>query len=349
VNGRFEERNARGVYAQGNTFCNNELDLYTVWSAAAEVALQGNELCLDAQSREAAEAATAVVSAVLPGTWRGIPAPAAGSTWVFRQDDPSSLALVSIDGASGDVLTEVALGQPFEPWWQPEQHVAAAGDQVWFALEEGGAWSAARLDPRSGRIEARVPLAGRIAAMTMSAETLWVSAYDPGRLVGIDLEKAEVVAEFRTLSPPILLNADEDSVWAVTHGNQLVHLDPASGKRQVILSSERRLALPLVLGDEVWVAAPFEEQVIVLDRSSGEVLERVRVGGPSTADGPRMMALHGGEVWAADGLGKVKTIDPSTREITRELHLPGLFHESMVADGDGLWVVSGAGLLRIGS
>jgi len=150
---------------------------------------------------------------------------------------------------------------------------------------------------------------------------------------------------------PTGLTAGEGYLWVLDRGSSredsrggsgasLLKLDPETG--ETLGSSEVPVTSSgLEAGaGAVWLLEEDLGRVLRLDRASGEVERRVRVGGS-----PSEVVAAGGVVWVAvsDGekSGRVVRIDPRTARVVAEIKTPGAV-ESVAVDGASgdVWAVA---------
>jgi DNA-binding SARP family transcriptional activator len=87
-------------------------------------------------------------------------------------------------------------------------------------------------------------------------------------------------------------------------------------------------------GGSLWLVEPNVGTVVRVDRRSGQVVERIPVGG-----NPGALAIGGGAVWVADVPGgKVTRIDPATEAVTQNVELGGARAGALASGLGRIWV-----------
>lgn len=200
-----------------------------------------------------------IPSPVVPGweTGGGAMEVADGDLWVAGGG--SSRRLVRIDGSSNRVVQELAVQGRF------------LGD---LEIDESGLWVTVfaedhlylvRLDPATGREEARMPLEGSYGREVLSVDgILWVhqrlthgSTVGASVLVRVD-PRTGSMQEVGVGSPASSVVEGAGFIWAVTwtdeDGNQLVRLDPRTSELTLIPSQNLEFVIALGEGG-VWGVA----------------------------------------------------------------------------------------------
>jgi DNA-binding beta-propeller fold protein YncE len=116
--------------------------------------------------------------------------------------------LSRIDLRSGRTRLIVASGGPGGPWG-----VAAGGGSIWMGQQYGEIW---RLDPATGRPEAKIPVDGPVRGVAFGGEFAWVTTETS--LLSIDPTTDEVTRRISLINPipdlgPIGVAYLDGSVW----------------------------------------------------------------------------------------------------------------------------------------
>jgi streptogramin lyase len=130
----------------------------------------------------------------------------------------------------------------------------------------------------------------------------------------------------------------------------------ATAGGQVLMVSERRnrvaatidaggpLAFPQTIATGaggVWLADPFDEQVVRIDPKTRRVMARIPAGAVTT------LAMTGDAVWALSSRGLVR-IDPATDRVVASASDPDLRGARLVAAGAGaVWTAGWSSVSRI--
>jgi sugar lactone lactonase YvrE len=243
--------------------------------------------------------------------------------------------------------------------------VAVQGNAVWAA--HGCAIS--RVDPRTNRVVAKVPLPPVrdgcwVTGMAVGASGLWVSQSSE-RLLRVDPRSGRVVAAlalFGVAAPVVAAGG----VWAgcCWSGIQsrhpvgsLVRVDPASMR---VVARIRLAGLPTAVGagpSGLWVTGA-GGPIWRVDPARGRVVATIRVPGGLGGlprEGPAGEAgevlVGRGAVWVADpASGRVLRVDPARNRLVRAVFVdgPSLMGTSLVAAGGQVWATSGATVLAVG-
>jgi DNA-binding beta-propeller fold protein YncE len=116
--------------------------------------------------------------------------------------------LSRIDLRSGKTRMVVPSGGPGGPWG-----VAAGGGSVWMGLQYGEVW---RLDPATGRPEAKIPVGDPVRGVAFGGQTAWVTT--ESSLLSIDPATNEITMGTHLIDPvpdlgPIGVAYLDGSVW----------------------------------------------------------------------------------------------------------------------------------------
>jgi streptogramin lyase len=176
--------------------------------------------------------------------------------------------------------------------------------------------------------------------------SFWVATTTSGTVQRIDPLTNEVVATIavgKPVSTPggtvMALAAEGDDVWAVINNpvddRGLVRIDPATN------TVAERIAVPsvaysmLILDGRAWLGDFGTNRVVVVDLTSGEVMEEISLG-----DGPVQIDDGFGAVWGRSGQ-QLARIDAQTFEVTRH-DVPGRAIYVTVSES-GIWSASPEG------
>ena len=234
--------------------------------------------------------------------------------------------------------------------------VAADGDAVW-VMSNGSSPDASRshlikLDGRSGKILARVPVNGYGGRVEAGAGGLWlVPDRHSGNLERIDPDSFQRTAFVRlgghaTEGLSGGLSVSGRSVWT-REFKSVLEIDGGSGR---VVSRVRTGAPPqhfdtqrslLADGDGVWVVGPTDGVLMRIER--GGVTQRISVG--ATAD---YVARVGSSIWVAASRGlddgfEVVRIDPDEGRVVQRVPVGHDEPRTLVPVGKGLWVITSGG------
>jgi outer membrane protein assembly factor BamB len=262
--------------------------------------------------------------------------PAFGDVWA---NDYGREQLVRLDGRSGRVVARLRLGRRL---------ALAAGEGSLWALRWGGNFFRRpngplyRIDPRTNRVIARIPLLSPGFGVLYSGGSVWVWGPDSVRRVHPQVGRAfadlrvhrrhgELTGAVAHAGGVLALHADGTLLRFGNRGDRTVTRAPAlagaellavAGSRAVAARAGTLLAVDTRTGRLLWRRA--------LGFRVSTVLES---GGVLLAQGARFRD-PGDRLWA---------LDPATGRIRATATVPSFGTTSMAASGDALWLATGAG------
>jgi hypothetical protein len=268
----------------------------------------------------------------------------AGGLWVAGSDE-----VTRIDPATDTVAARVPVATGSGP-----AAVAVGAGAVWTPVAVPGAlWG---IDPESDKVVAKIPLGGPLAgsiSVSATRDTVWVAAgaevgtgapASGGRLLRIDPRRRRVVADIALPAAPVAIAADSSAAWVATARGQVLMV---SGKRN-------RVAAPIEAGGPlgfgqtiavdsrgVWLADPFDEQIVRIDPRTRRVMARIPAGAVTT------LAVTGDDVWALSSLGLVR-VDPARDRVAALESGPDLRRARLLAaDPGAVWTAGWSSVSRI--
>jgi YVTN family beta-propeller protein len=127
------------------------------------------------------------------------------------------------------------------------------------------------------------------------------------------------------------------SVWVARLGtNDLVRVDPASGRITKRIPVGGQIWDMEADGDVVWISDQSQGQVVRLDARSGRITARQPAGAM-----PSGMAVANGQVWIANTAEHtVSRLDPVTAKVVERVPVGHAGPTWFAADGSDLWVTS---------
>lgn len=287
------------------------------------------------------------------------PVIAAGSLWAPQRELGT---VVRIDPATNEVIATITVG--VEP-----QAIAAHDSEVWVAARDEEGYAILRLDTDTNDVAERIEVGVKGWDMAISGDTLWMTSPEFQRVVRVDLAQRQVVAEI-PMGNPVGIVAAEDGVWVASQWTEYVaRIDPATNEYRLLRTHTETTVVPVLADGEVWVSSRDDGQIVLFSRAADEVVERIDLQSPMD------MVVHDGLMWVAEGATeedregeRVLAIDLETREIVRELHLPGeapymylagtnwivrgvddpaRIWMAIATDGQSVWVTGQSGLMRL--
>jgi YVTN family beta-propeller protein len=230
--------------------------------------------------------------------------------------------------------------------------IARDGEAVARPTVELDVDSLQRIDPRTGRLVATVPLGASVGQLAAGEGGVW--ALDlTGGYWRIDEQRNAVASSGTVSGEPAGIAAGLGYVWianregATATSATITQIEPRPGRAIPIPVSQRvpnesTLSAIAVSGrgegsPALWLASPFELAVHRLRPRLGSVVATVDVG----LTAPRALAVGEGAVWVARAYA-VTRVDPARNAVAETISLP--FSPRDVAAGAGaLWVVNGTG------
>jgi hypothetical protein len=269
----------------------------------------------------------------------------AGALWVVGSDQ-----ITRIDPASNSVTARI----PIRATGSGPAAVAVGAGAVWVPVAVPGAlWG---ISPGSSKVTARIPLGGPLAgAISVSAagDNVWVASRgEPGpggnaadgRLLRVDPHRKRVVADISLPADPVAVAADSRATWVATAGGQVLMVSHKRNRVVATIDAGGPLGLSQTIAvgrGGVWLADPFDEQVVRIDPRTRRVMARIPAGAVTT------LAVTGDSVWALSSLGLVR-IDPARDRVTAVASDPDLGRARLVAaDADAVWAAGWSAVLRI--
>jgi virginiamycin B lyase len=252
---------------------------------------------------------------------------AEGSVWV---SDAAEAVLYRVDPSTGAATKATDLDtSPCE--------ITVAFGSLWVVTQSG---FVDRVEPRSGRRTARVPVGATSYQVVRTPGALWVSNRGDGTLTRIDPDTAEAVetVRLRDVKPGGMAYA-AGALWIgddTSGSNRLLRLDLDSGEVTRVRSGGGRPAYLAEVDGDLWVSNGDDGTVSHLDAATGKVVATIDVGlSPvNLKAGPAGTS----EIWVPDDLDDTVTrIDARTDEVIETFAVAG--GPAVVrAVGDVVWV-----------
>ncbi len=249
------------------------------------------------------------------------------SLWVHQ---PTSLVRV-------DLATSAVTGQIPLPWMEYGYDTTGAGS-VWQTDNENDVL--VRIDPATGKVVTRIPVAAAPAGVAVTAGSVWVANEHNGSVQRIDPTTNRVVATIPVgpIAPagPQIMTAGPGGIWVgIQHTGENVRVDAATNKVGLRVPLDGPVASD---GKQVWIGVDTGEDgpsfVVRIDPVSGNAITTV----PLDTKGISGIAVGLGSVWASSG-GGLTRIDPATGRIVGHLDLGGDGGNVVVAGG-AVWVAA---------
>lgn len=268
----------------------------------------------------------------------------AGALWVAGSDQ-----ILRIDPATNGVAARIPVVAGAGP-----AGVAVGAGAVWVPLAVPGAlWG---IDPATDKVTSKIPLGGPLngpISVSAAGDTVWVAccgesgtgaSTSGGRLLRVDVRRERVVADIALNASPVAIAADTSAAWVATAGGQVLTVNPKRNRVTATINAGGPLGFDhtIAVGPSgVWLADPFDEQLVRIDPKTKRVMARIPAGAVTT------LAVTGDAVWALSPLGLVR-VDPAEDRVAAIDPSPDLRRARHVAaDADALWTAGWNSVSRI--
>ena len=286
-----------------------------------------------------------VVATVGTGGYSSGMAAGAGALWVVGSDQISR-----IDPATDSVTATIPVGGT----GSGPDGVAVGAGAVWVPVAVPGAlWG---IDPRTNRVTSKIPLDGPLRgtiSVAATRETVWVACCgEPsgdaqgsgGRLLRVDPRRGRVVADIPLPAMPVAIAADSSAAWVATAGGQVLQVSQKRHRVTATIDAGGPLGFSQTIAvgpGGVWLADPFDEQIVRIDPQSRRVMARIPAGAATT------LAVTTDDVWALSSLGLLR-IDPARDRVVAVAQDPDLRRARLLAAGAGaVWTAAWSSVSRI--
>ncbi|HWC41715.1 MAG TPA: hypothetical protein VHK02_06990 [Actinomycetota bacterium] len=269
----------------------------------------------------------------------------AGALWVVGSDE-----INRIDPATNTMTASIPVGST----GSGPASVAVGAGTVWVPVAVPGTlWG---INSKTNKVAARIPLDGPLrGSISVSAtrDTVWVAccgesgagaSASGGRLLRIDPRHKRVVADIALPASPVAVAADASAAWVATASGQVLMVSERRNRVAATIDAGGPLGFPQTIATGaggVWLADPFDEQVVRIDSKTRRVMARIPAGAVTT------LAVTGDDVWALSSRGLVR-IDPAHDRVVATAADPDLRRARLVAAGAGaVWTAGWSSVSRI--
>jgi hypothetical protein len=268
----------------------------------------------------------------------------AGGLWVAGSDE-----VTRIDPATDTVAARIPVATGSGP-----AAVAVGAGAVWAPMAVPGAlWG---IDPEHNKVVAKIPLGGPLAgsiSVSATRDTVWVAAgaevgtgapASGGRLLRVDPRRRRVVADIALPAAPVAIAADSSAAWVATARGEVLMVSRKRNRVAARIEAGGPLGFgqTIAVGSSgVWLADPFDEQIVRIDPRTRRVMARIPAGAVTT------LAVTGDAVWALSSLGLVR-VDPAQDRVAAVESAPDLRRARLLAaDADAVWTAAWSSVSRI--
>jgi hypothetical protein len=269
----------------------------------------------------------------------------AGALWVVGSDE-----VVRVDPATDRVTARI----PVAPTGSGPAAVAVGPGAVWASVAVPSAlWG---IDPGTGKVTARIPLGAPLRgsiAVSAAGDSVWVACCgeagagfpaSAGRLLRVDPHRKRVVADVHLPANPAAVAADATGAWVATADGRVLEVSRKRNRIVATIDAGGPLGFSQTIAvgsGGVWLADPFDEQIVRIDPGTRRVMARIRAGAVTA------LAAAGDAVWALSSLGLVR-VDPRRDRVAAVASDPELRSARLVAAGAGaVWTAGWSSVSRI--
>jgi YVTN family beta-propeller protein len=269
----------------------------------------------------------------------------AGALWVAGSDQISR-----IDPATDRVTATV----PVHLTGSGPDGVTVGAGRVWVPVAVPGAlWG---IDPGSSKVTAKISLGGPLRgpiSVTATHDVVWVgccgggaagTSASGGRLLRVDPRHKRVVADIPLPAGPVAVAADSSAAWVATASGQVLVVSQKRNRVVATIEAGGPLGFSQTIAagaGGIWLADPFDEQLVRIDPGIRRVVARIPAGAATT------LAVSGNAVWALSSLGLVR-VDPARDRVVAVASDPDLRSARLVAAGGGaVWAAGWSSVSRV--
>jgi hypothetical protein len=199
-----------------------------------------------------------------------------------------------------------------------------------------------RVDPRSGKVQARISLPGmkivEEGSVGSGEGAVWVVTTPHRQLVRIDPSANKVVKVTAVPDGVVAARAGLGALWITNpERGELLRLNPKTSAVEATIKVGRGARFFDVGEGAVWVQNNDDATVSRVDPKSNRVVATIRVDEGAVSGGD--LAVGGGYVWARVTSALVAKIDPATNTVIAR-YGPRLGSGSVAADESAAWITA---------
>ena len=269
----------------------------------------------------------------------------AGALWVVK-----SAEVTRIDPGTDSVTARI----PVAATASGPAAVAVGAGAVWVPVAVPAAlWA---INPRTNKVTARIPLGGPLRgpiSVSAAGDTVWVACCgetaagfpaSTGRLLRVDPHHRRVVADIPLPASPAAVAADATGAWVATANGQVLLVSRKRNRVVAGIDAGGPLGFSQTIAagaSGVWLADPFDEQIVRIDPKTRRVMARIPAGAVTT------LAVTGEAVWGLSSMGLVR-VDPAHDRVVAVASDPDLRGARFVAAGAGVvWTAGWSSVSRV--
>ncbi len=228
------------------------------------------------------------------------------------------------------ILAEIAVdGSPC--------YLAEAADRIWVTGFDGDELH--EIDPATNEVIRTHRMPGGPCGMVERDGTLWIETQNA--LVAFDPQRGEVIHRSRIPGGVFGVTSTPTGLWGVAgQGEQVVQIDPASGRVEGSVDVEGPIGGLAVDGDQMWTVAA-RSALVRIDPRSLSIADRIELDSYE----PEGLAIGGHFLWVSSSFeGNVLRVDLRTGKVRDRLPVDGSLFGGVVI-GDSYWVSGNNGTI----
>lgn len=217
-----------------------------------------------------------------------------GSVWVGFGEGASSV--FRIDPLTKRVVSKIRIGRA-------PSSIAVGEGHAWVAAIVGDVL--ARIDPFSGRVEAKAPKKALSfpSAVAVGLGSVWVTDVTTDELIELDPRTLKVAARYDVGASPTAVAVGEGAVWVASFDATVTRIDPHADAEPKDVGIAAKPGGITTGEGFVWVSLPRRDSLVRIDASETKVVGRlIPVGnepqGLTYADGNLWVATQGNDTVA---------------------------------------------------
>lgn len=220
-----------------------------------------------------------------------------GAAAVQEFEPTGEWALVRMNPDSGAVEAQARFRDGFP------NAIAVAGDAVWVVSgdEDAGSGRVTRVEARSAKVVATIPVRADARDVVVTPDAVWVSAggagADTNTVLRIDPRTNRIAARIGVQTPPGRLAVGGGLVWVVTelYGGRIMMIDPSSNRvvDEIVILHSAGIAYAL---GRVWVTTAAGGRITWIEPRTLKEGRPARVGRSAGA----IAVDEDGTAWVAD-------------------------------------------------